>query len=264
MPSHVQPTQAASSTRKKSSTAARLVQAAALAAVLVPLGSVAMEATTISCGFSGYASDGSNGGDGCSFSFGDRNRFNFGNYALDLEFVGLDPFANFDVSVTDNPMTQGEFSERATAFSDYVCIPLEDGGPCRDFVVLAPHERQWDSYLLKIVWDFDTNSAFPNEPVNGQGVGQVRMLHNPSSDFPNNSFLHDMCLEAISNGSYEACTYYPTADTGGPDPGIRSGDTVFSSFTVAWTANPVPEPASLILVGTGAGFLVRRYRRKTH
>ena len=138
--------------RKRSSTAAKLVQAAALAAVLVPLGSVAMEADTITCGFSGYNSDGNNGGDGCSNSFGDTNRYNFDGYFFELTFNGLDPNANFDVSVSNNTMTGENFDARAGSFEGYDCIPLTEGGPCVDFVVDfpdgypdPPSSRPWTS-----------------------------------------------------------------------------------------------------------------------
>ena len=60
--------------------AAKLLQVAALAAVLVPLGSVAVETATITCGFSYtsnvYGGSGCNGGDQTATN--DTSRFDFG------------------------------------------------------------------------------------------------------------------------------------------------------------------------------------------
>lgn len=267
MPTNMKPWDAAPAPiPRKTSSTAKLLQAAALAAVLVPLGSVALEAGPITCGFSGYASiEANKGGEGCTNAFGDTNRFNWGDYFFELQFEGMNPLANFDVTITDVPMTQGDFGTRSTAFPGYECItlvdpsgPLAADGPCRDFVIDAPTVPEWSSYLVKIFWNFDTNGAFPNgfdEP--GPVPGQVRVLQNPSA-VPGNAFTIDMCLTFPVPG----CEYFPAPVPG--DPGIRSGDTVFSSMTPAWTpAAAVPEPSSLILLATGAsGFLYRRCRRR--
>ena len=55
--------------RKRSSTAAKLIQAAALAAVLVPLGSIAMEGASITCGYSGASNPSGCAGDGTTRTF---------------------------------------------------------------------------------------------------------------------------------------------------------------------------------------------------
>src|SRR6058998_3097594 len=81
---------APSGTRNRSSKAAKLVQAAALAALLVPLGSVAAEATTIDQTFSG----------------GSPSRiFDFGPYEFDL-FFEAPSGPEFIVGVTDLITTQ--------------------------------------------------------------------------------------------------------------------------------------------------------------
>src|SRR5258706_13145007 len=56
----------------------KLLLAAALALVLVPLGSVAIEASSISCGFVGVYGEGSVGGEGGTSYGGDHQRFHFG------------------------------------------------------------------------------------------------------------------------------------------------------------------------------------------
>ena len=236
--------------RKRPSTAAKLVQAAALAAVLVPLGSVAMEADTITCGFSGYASDGNNGGEGCTNSFGNNNRYEFGDYYFELTFNGLDPNANFDVAVSNNEMTAGDFAERAGSFEGYDCIPLTEGGPCVDFVVDfpdgypdPPSTRPWIWYDLTIHWTWDSNSQYPA----GDGpIPNVRVLHDIGGT-ADDSYDEDMCLV------YNNCVY-------DSDPGIRSGDTDFRSFTAAHVA--VPEPSSLIPLTAGIGGVLANRRRR--
>ena len=62
----------------KSSTVRKLLQAAVLASVLVPLGTVAIEATSITCGFGSY------GGCANEGPAGSFNSFDFGPDEVDL------------------------------------------------------------------------------------------------------------------------------------------------------------------------------------
>jgi hypothetical protein len=72
-----------------SSTSRKLIQAAALAAALVPLGSVAMEADSITCRFNNTGSGyyGNVGGSGCFSSTEDSSIYDFGDYSFELGFT---------------------------------------------------------------------------------------------------------------------------------------------------------------------------------
>lgn len=245
-----------SATTRRAPTFRTLILAVVFGVVVVPMGSIAVEADSISCNFGeGYfLNEGS-----CSSSGPDSSTFDFGQYLVKLSFEGLS--SDFSVSIEDREMNPsgGEFDvstnfeDRDDLFENYECIPLTEGGPCVDFVVSAPSQPgNWTGYEIAFFWNFDTNAAFPN----GSGpLGQVRVLHNQSGLlFPGNDYSRDLCI-------VEDCTYYPYPSPG--DPGIRTRDTDFSSFTVAWVPSVnVPEPSTLLLFGAGAsGVLCRRRRR---
>jgi hypothetical protein len=237
---------------KRSSTATKLIQAAALAAVLVPLGSVAVETSTINC-TSSYS--------GCPGQFSPGNTTNvydFGafDYILTLGSVT----GTFDVSITAQFGTQASFAPQMANFPGYQCVDLMDpsntGSPCVDFGIFAPDPVQsgWNKYKFKIQWDFDSNALFPNNPGN-----RITVLHDfgprqKPGDF-DSIYDEDMCKNPLN----DACIYFP----GPGDPSISSGDTDFQHMLVALTpADVVPEPGTLIMLGSGiSAFLYRRHRR---
>ena len=212
---------------KKSSTARKLVQAAALAAVLVPLGTVAVETSSISCGF-GSASVGS----GCSTS-GAARIFDFGPYDLKLKFDNL---VNASITVQDFLTTQEQLTgdpNRLSDFPGHTCVQIVAGN-CVEFHVEAPSGLGF--YDMFIHWDLDTNLGFSNEPGN-----RIRLLH------------------AVGDDTYDKdITVFGTYDA---DPGIGGRDNNFQQFLVT-QGQPIPEPATVLLIGSGLGLLYHRRRRR--
>jgi hypothetical protein len=232
---------------KRSSTAVKLVQAAALAAVLVPLGSISVETT--SCTFTGSGYGGYGYGAGCTPGTGGRTHFDFGNpaffFELDLDSV-FDP-AGVTVTVDPLAIDQESFQARLPGFlAGYSCIEI-DGTNCENFKVTveAPGDTTWRGWRGLIHWEFPT-------ALDGD---LVRMLHEkgdrmPGEPFGDNTYDEDMCLTF-------GCVY-------DSDPSISSGDTDFQELiaTLAPAADAVPEPGSVILVGTGISAWWYRRRRK--
>lgn len=236
----------------KSSTFRKMIQAAALAAVLVPLGSVAVEAVSITCGFGGTEGY---GGSYCNAQQGEdffsatatTSRFDFGDYYFELTFV-LVPGAEFDVTVNTTPSTvlDGE------SFPGYECIELTAGDGCVDFQVVTTGEvgTHWTHYEVEINWlNWEGEQALEES--------RMRMLHDSSlfdgAEAPG-TYDFDMCITP----GYDACV----AET---SPLIRSGDTDFDSFMAVLSpaTQAVPEPSSLILLATGVGGALLRRRRRT-
>jgi len=234
----------------KSSSAKKLIQAAALAAALVPLGSVAIEASSVTCGFGSYYGTGGSGG--CTASSPTSGQFSFdgGAYSFILDFVlGLDP--NFFVTVnTTTNLTLNHPFEGPDPFAGYTCIALSQNDGCVDFQVDthgATSGTNWLHYSAEIQWNGPAISP-TDEPL-------VRMLHD-SSKFdgaePPGTYDFDMCLTA----GYDSCV----VDL---DPGIRSGDTDFDSVMAVMAPTAVPEPSSLILMATGMSTAFFRKRRRS-
>ena len=191
---------------------------------------------------------------------GDTQTFDFVDYKYILTFLdGTDPFF---ITINDVPLSQTTFDSREVLPGTYDCVPLVDPGgtttpsdPCRDFVITdSSGGAAWTGYRFTIAWLFGTDGTFPNgtDPP-GPVPGQVRVLQNPGS-VPGLDYTIDMCLTFTTPG----CTYF----SGFFDPALSSGDTDFSSMTVAWTSAAVPEPGMLILMGTGLGGLLYRRRRR--
>lgn len=233
---------------RKSSRASKLVQAAALAAVLVPLGSVAVETSPISHLYSG------GGGGGAT----NNQLFDFGPYEFRLFFENLSTFASFFVTVDNQLTNQAGVNPRLGSFAGDLCVPLDPSltSPCVDFVVTGPPapngpdnpgaDTWFGDYAITISWDALTDFAFPNGPGN-----RIRILHNEGG-VPGNGFDSDI----TTDGSYVPGPF---------DPAIGGRDDNFQSFLVVQrplASDAVPEPATVLLVTTGVGLLYRRRRKQ--
>ncbi len=250
---------------RRTSRATRLIQAAALAAVLVPLGTVAVETASIQCVTT------MSGGGSCAPGFyygGGGDQTNTWEFYRDASYSQLiyvlkiagNPAADFSLNVTDYVWYYGGGGPSPGPeqwYSTWQCVPLftlYSYGSCAAFHVSVaspnppPGPLFNDQYTLTIKWIANT------DPLSDPGaMGDVTILRNEGG--PSDPYGNPLTIVAYDSGPGIPNT----------DPGISGRGDGFSWFTVFTNPEPtpVPEPASLILVGSGvAGVLYRARRRR--
>jgi len=262
--------------RRKGSAAAKLLQVAAFAAALVPLTANNARATSLteSCTYAPSTSPADNISSNCANGINQGILFKFGfGIAVELHFDTV--LQGFTVDIEASSKTAEEIaSQFAGAFEGWAPVPICPAcdDPYIDFTVLNPPQggdgsdsgdqflatgdRGQDAtsgYDLYIYWlDGSTNAQFPNP--------QVLHATGGSETFDQN--ISTVYFSELSEG--DTCTIFDICDGGiealFADPGAGGRDNMFSEFTLA-ESNAVPEPASLILLGTGVSTLLYRRRR---
>jgi hypothetical protein len=238
---------------RRTSTTKRLIQAAALASALVPLGAVAADAAPIAIDC--FTFEGS--GAGCSGS-GDFSSGNEGDYIwkffdgnsdeLLYTFQVMGTAANdFTLDVTDEWV--GVDSENYFIdFPDSECIPLlDDQETCVIFNASADEDIVWDGlYYIEIRWIADPLTDPGDAPNKPPDDGRNHIFRSPEGT---NTFTDVLATEL----------YDPELQADPDDPALGGRGSNFSSF-IAGRAS-VPEPSTLLLLGTGVAAALYRRRK---
>lgn len=244
---------------RRSNATKRLIQAAALASTLIPLGSVPAESAVINCvsqgGSGGTSSCASGGGPGVytpgsgssptasnTWKFFTSGSFFPADLLYTVEIFG-DPASTFTLNVYDVVFSQTAVGAiDLSAFPGAQCIPIFDANNCAYFnVQILSGTPSWVDGLYTMVLTWFSNADPVSQPPDN---GTNRILKAEQGVAFTKSLVDS--------------EYHPAPTPTDPALGGR-GDT----FSLFLPTTNVPEPATLMLFGTAfAAALIRRRRRR--
>jgi hypothetical protein len=239
----------------------RLIQAAALASTLIPLGAVAVEGALISCVTSEADSIGCNGVTGDYAGSGEQTntwkfyetavfdaqtqQYVFQDLLYNFEITGT-PDGDFSLFVQDNHVAASESTEY-TLPEGVDCIPIYDTNTCVTFnVQTVEGTAAWiGDYTILMRWF---------APEGAPGSSAMKPLNDGNNHIyraASGSLFDDQLVESL---------YDPNPDP--IDPALSGKGDSFSSFIAGRDVANVPEPSMLLLLGSGLAAGLYRRRRQ--
>jgi hypothetical protein len=272
----------------------KLLTAAAIATLLVPLTSAPSEGAAITCTMGTFsACDTVSGGGTVGVGFVDENLMrtafdsdgdNSPDYFLNLTFHEL--LGSFEVTIADNlfdPATLNNSGVFGSFLGGGSCVALAPraSGPdaCVVFEIDAPDpgidtwgdgEPPDSGYRVDFAWFLPTDADYP-DPI-------VVINHLPHGDefdeditIPGSYYTDDpvtdgtLCQNCSPNFPLYVGPPVIIESLGGKkagDPGVSGEDNSFSLMAIISPTSTAPEPVTLTLIGLGIGGLL--YRRRRH
>jgi len=171
------------------------------------------------------------------------------NNAICIQIASIDQPFSLDVSAKE--VTELQFAQEAGAFSGSGCVADLSNGDCVEYTVKPEGTGHYMPPIrITVAWLLDTNSIAPSP-----------LLIQAEGNDPFSSELRDQMYFPNSTDGIHFCQDRDDGECDG-DPGDSGTTDSFSRFAIL---NPVPEPGTLLLVGSGvagAFWRRRRLRRK--